>query len=140
MLITLAIKVATYQIIVLPRASQEPHPIAKCSCVCTLIVPQRPLLARLRPLPVLLQPGRPALHPSQAPLARRAASRAPAQRHLHCQRRQSAARTTVKPSQAWPHGPPLTPAYWMLLTDLGTDWLNSLSVAARRRRAHFKVR
>lgn len=68
MLITLAIKVATYQIIVLPRASQEPHPIAKCSCVCTLIVPQRLLLARLHPLPVLLQPGRPALHPSLAPL------------------------------------------------------------------------
>lgn len=29
-LITLAIKVATYQTAVLPRASQEPHPIAKC--------------------------------------------------------------------------------------------------------------
>lgn len=71
MLITLAIKVATYQIIVLPRASQEPHPIAKCSCARTLIAPERlltPARARLRPAPVLLQPRLPALHPSVAPL------------------------------------------------------------------------
>lgn len=115
MLITLAIKVATYQIIVLPRASQEPHPIAKCSCAAHF----SPSARSRRLGPPTPRAGAAAARAARSPSLRgsvgsarrlRARAAAPA-----LQPRQRAASAAVKPSRPGPRRRPrarlLVPAH-----------------------------
>lgn len=135
--ITLASKVATYQIIVLPRARREPHPTANAPA------PR----ARLRLSPAPLQPGPPALHhPSAAPLgsarlgwarlARRAASRP--RRSGTCTTSPGGQRRSLAGPR--PQSPPSPHTHWfrlshpdLLLADVHARHGSGL-------RARFKVR